>query len=96
MQDFLQGISQEDKNIESLVGMGFPEAVAKTAVIRCGMLSISVAATFLLVLLINKFPSLSMEREICQKKSFYIVVKAWYYFLYLSPGTHLLMHICIQ
>jgi hypothetical protein len=67
MQDFLQGISQKDKKIESLVGMGFPEAVAKTAVIRCGMLSIPVAATFLLVLLINKFPSLSMERGICQK-----------------------------
>lgn len=49
MQDFLQENSKRDKKVESLVGMGFAEDMAKMAVTECGMLSIEVTTTFPLV-----------------------------------------------
>ena len=56
MQDFLQGISQKDEKIKSLVRMGFPKDEAEMAVVRCGMLSSEVVANVFLVMLINKIP----------------------------------------
>lgn len=35
-EDFLQGISQKDEKIKSLVRMGFPKDEAEMAVVRCG------------------------------------------------------------
>ena len=50
MQDFLQGLSQKDKKIESLVRMGFPKDEAEMAIVRCGMLSIEVSTNVFLVM----------------------------------------------
>ncbi|EER95283.1 DNA (cytosine-5)-methyltransferase DRM2 [Sorghum bicolor] len=35
-EDFLQGLSQKDEKIESLVRMGFPKDEAEMAIVRCG------------------------------------------------------------
>lgn len=50
MQDFLQGLSQKDEKIESLVRMGFPKDEAEMAIVRCGMLSIEVSTNVFLVM----------------------------------------------
>lgn len=78
MQDFLQGISQRDEKIESLVRMGFPKDEAEMAVVRCGMLSIEVVANVFLVMLVNRSPISSLEVVI---RFFLLFIRAtsWYF-----------------